>query len=168
MGFNTYPSNPFPPSTDRMDADALETEVSELKKGLTNKQDKTDNTLTTTAKTVIGAINELDSDLSTISQTVSGLSDIKVLKLSTRDNAQTKHVKMNGRGAGLLIVEQNQRDSSVYAVTVSATGTATFTKLAGYALAIDSTTSSDVTIDLNSWSLLLILSTTNSWEEITS
>lgn len=43
MGLNTYPSNPFPPSTDRMDADALETEVSklnndvsELKSGLTN------------------------------------------------------------------------------------------------------------------------------------
>lgn len=41
MGLNTYPSNPFPPSTDRMDA--LETEVSklnndvsELKSGLTN------------------------------------------------------------------------------------------------------------------------------------
>ena len=43
MGLNTYPSNPFPPSTDRMDADALETEVSKLnndvsslRSGLTN------------------------------------------------------------------------------------------------------------------------------------
>ena len=38
MGLNTYPSNPFPPSTDRMDADALEAEVSQLKSGLTNYQ----------------------------------------------------------------------------------------------------------------------------------
>ena len=43
MGLNTYPSNPFPPSTDRMDAGTLESEVSklnndvsELKSGLTN------------------------------------------------------------------------------------------------------------------------------------
>lgn len=36
MGLNTYPSNPFPPSTDRMDADALEAEVNQLKSGLTN------------------------------------------------------------------------------------------------------------------------------------
>lgn len=43
MGLNTYPANPFPPSTDQMDADTLEAEVSklnsdvsELKSGLTN------------------------------------------------------------------------------------------------------------------------------------
>lgn len=43
MGLNTYPSNPFPPSTDRMDADALETEVIELKSevaGLTTEISK--------------------------------------------------------------------------------------------------------------------------------
>lgn len=42
MGLNTYPSNPFPPSTDRMDADALEAEVSQLKSGLTNYESQND------------------------------------------------------------------------------------------------------------------------------
>lgn len=43
MGLNTYPCNPFPPSTDQMDADTLEANVSklesdvdQLKSGLTN------------------------------------------------------------------------------------------------------------------------------------
>lgn len=47
MGLNTYPSNPFPPSTDRMDADVLEAEVNklgsdvdQLKSGLTNYENQ--------------------------------------------------------------------------------------------------------------------------------
>ena len=36
MSINTYPANPFPPSTDQMDADTLEAEVSQLRSGLTN------------------------------------------------------------------------------------------------------------------------------------
>lgn len=36
MSLNTYPANPFPPSTDQMDADTLEAEVNQLKSGLIN------------------------------------------------------------------------------------------------------------------------------------
>lgn len=40
MSLNTYPANPFPPSTNQMDADALETEVSQIKSGLTNYENQ--------------------------------------------------------------------------------------------------------------------------------
>lgn len=49
MSLNTYPCNPFPPSTDQMDADTLEanvskleTDVDQLKSGLTNYQAQND------------------------------------------------------------------------------------------------------------------------------
>ena len=64
MGLNTYPSNPFPPSTDRMDADALETEVSKL---------NTD-------------VSGLKSDLTNLNSAVTVLNDKQiVIRLVTSD-----------------------------------------------------------------------------------
>jgi hypothetical protein len=44
-----------------------------LNEDVSNKQDKADNALTTTAKTVVGAINELDSDLTNNTSNISAL-----------------------------------------------------------------------------------------------
>lgn len=69
MGLNTYPSNPFPPSTDRMDVDALETEVSklnndvsELKSGLTNLDNEVNG--------VSGAIGQVQEQVNGITPTL--------------------------------------------------------------------------------------------------
>lgn len=52
------------------------TELTELKSDLSSKQNKTDNTLNTTSKTVVGAINEINSSLAPSNVTISPLTDI--------------------------------------------------------------------------------------------
>lgn len=77
MSLNTYPANPFPPSTDQMDADALEAEVSQLKSGLTNVQDDVklntqDLTTPSRSKNVINILDKASETINGVTAVCSG------------------------------------------------------------------------------------------------
>ena len=76
MAFHNVPPNGFPDIPDIEDLEAVEKDIATLKTG---KQNKTDNALETTDKTVVGSINEVKEAIGVVSGNLSGLDNqIKV------------------------------------------------------------------------------------------
>ena len=76
-----------------VDAFARE-QINELNSSLNAKQNKTDNALTTTAKTIVGAINEHEADITQIN------SDLSKIKLEMSTKTQTYSITSTSQTAG--------------------------------------------------------------------
>lgn len=99
MGLNTYPSNPFPPSTDRMDADTLEAEVNELKSGLTNVHDNfTDVIGWDKRKNLYNGSVSADGAFATAYELPSGLTTITISAKKTSDCPQINTLIYDNEG----------------------------------------------------------------------
>ena len=142
MGLNTYPSNPFPPSTDRMDADVLEAEVSKLNND----------------------VSELKSGLTNVNTTLENM-PMKQWQKNTSGSAENVTFTFSSgvnRYAGLLFCINNSGVSAIFAVAYKEDIEPILTRLAG-SDAVTPSINSDgsITVGLYAWSTAILFANGN-------
>lgn len=109
----------------KLDTSVFNTKVKEIESKIDTKQDKTDNTLTTNDKTVVGAINslktELDAKDATIPTDISYNNGFTLLHDTTEITAQENKVKLKTVG-GQSLIGEGDISSTISAATKTALG----------------------------------------------
>ncbi len=86
----------------------LSTRVSALESG---KQDKTDNTLATTTKTVVGAINEVNSNIANLG----GIVDVtnQFISIKSPNNIYVSELHVGDNGDATLLIDEKSGDNTL-------------------------------------------------------
>ena len=85
--------------------------------------------------------------------------------LNNSDNASVFSFDLSDRGAGIMLVQRNALDASIYAITTAHDGTCTATKLAGATISsLDTSDSTNVHYTDYNWGSATILTSSNNWK----